>query len=313
MDNYDAHMHFPGDHPDAERLMLDMGLKGLNIAVVETEDDQWRVFADLFREMTDRRPEIWSWCTTFPAPDGKPGAIASIIRGLEHDFRTGAVACKVWKDIGMRARMDGDYLLIDDPLFNPIWDCIEDAGKPVILHIGDPPAAWSSLDDDTPHTRYFRSHPEWHMYGKPGVPSHQELMASRDRLLAARPDITFVGAHLASMADSVSDVADRLRSFGNFHVDLSARYSNLAAQDPTAVAEFFIEYSDRILYGTDTEFRTPLSAMSHDERGEALAACRTTLEDCRRYLGSRDDGCLDLPRDVLNAVMRDNAVAIFER
>jgi hypothetical protein len=153
MDYYDAHMHYPGDHPDAERLMLDIGLKGLNIAVVESEDDQWRVCADLFREMTNHRPEIWSWCTTFPA-SGLDN-IASIVRGLERDFRTGAVACKVWKDIGMRARKDGDYLLIDDPLLSPIWDCIEEAGKPVILHIGDPPAAWLPLGDSTPHARYL--------------------------------------------------------------------------------------------------------------------------------------------------------------
>jgi predicted TIM-barrel fold metal-dependent hydrolase len=312
MDYYDAHMHYPGDHPDAERLMQDIGLKGLNIAVDEFGDEQWRVAADLFREMTDRRPELWSWCTTFPAP--VEGGVASIIRGLEHDFRTGAVACKVWKDIGLRAMKDGGYLLIDDPLFNPIWDCIEDAGKPVILHIGDPPAAWLPLSDDTPHAHYFRNHPEWHVYGKPGVPSHHSLMASRDRLLADRPGIIFVGAHLGSMADSVSDASDRLRRYENFYVDLSARFPNLAEQETSAVREFFTTFPNRILYGTDLEYQTPFSMMSQADREEAIVAGRSILETCRHYLAStQEEGCLALPKDVLKAVMRDNAIALFER
>ena len=46
-------------------------------------------------------------------------------------------------------------------------------------------------------------------------------------------------------------VGNWLRAYPNFHVDICARISDLGRQPYTA-RKFFIEFQDRILFGTDT-------------------------------------------------------------
>ena len=46
---------------------------------------------------------------------------------------------------------------------------------------------------------YFRKNPNFYMYPHPEVPSYEQQLMARDRILERYPELIFVGAHLGSM------------------------------------------------------------------------------------------------------------------
>jgi predicted TIM-barrel fold metal-dependent hydrolase len=165
----------------------------------------------------------------------------------------------------------GEFLMIDDPLFEPIYDYLTKAGVTLLLHIGEPLACWQPLTDNNPYYDYYSRHPEWHMYNRPDYPSHQSLINARDHMVAEHPKLRVVGAHLASLEYDVAEIAKRLERYPNFAVDSSARLLNLTHQDPQLVRRFFRDFSDRLLFGTDIVRQESFAAMSETERQAALA------------------------------------------
>jgi len=93
-------------------------------------------------------------------------------------------------------------MLPDDPLLDPIYAYLADSGKPLLMHIGEPLACWQPLDENNPHRGYYSNHPEWYMYDKPDAPSHQALIAARDRgLTEVTRDGNVVGRTVTSWRD----------------------------------------------------------------------------------------------------------------
>jgi len=65
--------------------------------------------------------------------------------------------------------------MVDDPLFDPIWEFLAHEDRTLLMHIGEPLACWRPLVDDNPHYGYYSKNPQWHMYGKPEYPSHEAI------------------------------------------------------------------------------------------------------------------------------------------
>jgi predicted TIM-barrel fold metal-dependent hydrolase len=271
----DAHVHYNGDHKECLALIEQLDLKLLNVSVAHGPDDPWRDRAKAFRVLAQSHPDRYAWSTTFDEPDGSDDYADRVIAGLEADFQRGAIACKVWKNIGMSARTpSGAFLMVDDPIFDPIYTYLAREDRTLLMHIGEPLACWQPLDERDPHYAYYSTHPEWYMYGKLGYPSHAQLIAARDHVLVKFPQLRVVGAHLGSLEYDVQEVAKRLERYPNFVVDTSARTKDLACQDRTAVRAFFEAYPDRVLFGTDAVIRDSHRAMSQEEREAALARMR---------------------------------------
>mgnify|MGYP001819055332 CR=1 FL=1 len=256
----DAHVHVSADVPDAIALMDEVGVKFLNIAVAHGSG--WRErYHRPFSGLARRDGEHFAWCTSFdlpvfPDPDYADRTIAE----LDRDFTNGAVACKVWKNIGMDLKDEnGQFVQIDHPIFQPILSHLEREERTLIAHLGEPLACWLPLDPGNPHYGYYSQNPEWHLYGRSDYPSHTEIIAARDRILERHPQLKFVGAHLGSLEFDVSEIAARFDRHPNFMVDTSARLGDLMCQDPGKVRSFFLEYSDRILFGTDIVMLEPFT------------------------------------------------------
>jgi predicted TIM-barrel fold metal-dependent hydrolase len=75
-------------------------------------------------------------------------------------------------------------------------------------------------------------------------------LAQRDRVFARHAKTTFVAAHVAEHPENLEDVARLLDTYPNLSVDIGARCAELGRQPYTA-RNFFLKYSDRILFGTD--------------------------------------------------------------
>ena len=135
------------------------------------------------------------------------------IEYLKYAISMGAIAVKVWKNIGMELKDEnGNFVMIDHPRFKPVIEFIIKQGIPLIGHLGEPRNCWLPLEEMTVSSdrSYFSEHPEYHMYLHPEFPSYEEQIGSRDRLLEEYPNLTFVGAHLASLEWSVDELSQRL-------------------------------------------------------------------------------------------------------
>jgi alpha-galactosidase len=318
----DVHMHLHGDMPAfAARAEAD-GFRVLTINVNYGDFPaiaaQQRDAAALVRSFPDRI----AFAATFDAGHSdRPGWVADVERGLDASIAAGAVAVKFWKDIGMQQRdPDGRAVMIDDARFDPLFDWLERRGMPVLGHQGEPRNAWLPLDEMTiaGDRSYFAEHPQYHMAGRKEWPSHEEQVAARDRMLDKHPRLVFVGVHLASLEWDVDRIADFLRRYPNASVDLAARLSHLqlqASRDRDKVRSFFIEFQDRILYGSDYA-----RGDGQSDAEFAAEAHAGWLADWRFLAGSGELRSeefdapfkgLALPRDVIDKVYRENAERIF--
>ncbi|MBN1675721.1 MAG: amidohydrolase family protein [Kiritimatiellae bacterium] len=317
MHHIDAHIHVTADDGSALALLDELDVKLMNVNVAKDVQNTWRRNAAVFERLARAHPARFAWCTALNLPDfDNPGYVDRAIRDLAADFAKGAVGCKFWKNIGMELKKpDGSFLMIDDPLFDPIYAYLADTGKPALMHMAEPRACWEPLDPAKPHYGYYSAHPEWHMYGKPDFPSHAAIVRARDNVLEKHPNVRHIGAHLGSLEYDVAEMAQRLDRYPHFAVDMSARLSDLMVQDRETVRQFFFDYQDRILFGTDVVNRTLFSTMEHAQRQKAVATLREVFEAYFAFLESDTNVAhgqftargLALPTEVLEKVYAANA------
>jgi len=287
----DAHIHYRCAEPPAVAVLDEEDVKTFNICVAAYDpgsDERtraWREQAEDYRRFSQARPDRYAWCASFdlPRPDENPAAYADkAIASLERDFADGALACKVWKNIGMEAKKaDGSWLQIDDPIFTPIFESLERMGKPLLMHIGEPLACWQPIVEGRPHAGYYKANPQWHMHGKEGVLHHRDHIRARDNVVERHPGLKIVGAHFGSLEYDLDEVVKRLDRYPNFAVDTSARMWDAACQDSGKVRDFFARYRDQVLWGTD--FVYPAGAK---DCAAAVARYRDALHRDFQYLES---------------------------
>ncbi len=213
---------------------------------------------DTASEIKKLWPGRFAFFGTFSVDDfGKPGFAENIIRVVDKCMSEGASGIKIWKNIGMVLKdSTGKYVMVDDPIFDPIFKYMETRNIRVIGHLGEPKNCWLPLNEmtDTSNFRYYKANPQYHMYLHPEAPSYYEQINARDNLLRKFPELDFTGAHFASLEWNVDEIAKRLDSFPNLSVDMSARMGHIQYQsisDYEKVRNFLIKYQDRIMYGTD--------------------------------------------------------------
>jgi predicted TIM-barrel fold metal-dependent hydrolase len=229
----------------------------------------------------------------------------------------GSVGVKVWKNIGMVVRNDQNgFIQIDDPVFDPVFNLLEENNIPLCGHIGEPKNCWLPLEEMTVNNdrNYYQRHPQYHMYQHADYPSYEELIQARDHLLDKHPNMKFIGTHLGSMEWSVDEIAKRLDQYPNMAVDLTARISHLQYQslaDWARVRDFFIQYQDRIMYGTDlhvTADQDPVQVKNnaHDTwlRDWQYLVTQDSMEN--NLVNGRFKG-LGLPQEVVDKIYYKNA------
>jgi predicted TIM-barrel fold metal-dependent hydrolase len=232
------------------------------------------------------------------------------IEGLQRSFEHGALAVKIWKNIGMSIRSrSGEYLLPDNAALTPVFEAIQSADKTLIAHLAEPDGAWLPLDKNNPEIAYYSRHPEWHMHGRKGVPAKETILSARDRILERHPKLRVVGCHLGSDEEHWARLGERLNKYPNFAVDVAARVEYLIRGDREQARQFLMKYQDRVLYATD--FTLPSADDSaatkelldtHD-RDWNFFASKGTLRH-----SNVEVPCLGLPEKVLRKIFRENAV-----
>jgi predicted TIM-barrel fold metal-dependent hydrolase len=252
----DVHMHISSDAQYLRKVMDELNMKMNVMTNKGLQADRLKYQIDTAIEICNKYPRYYSWCTTF----GFEGMYESdwierVKKYLKYSFDNGALAVKFWKEIGMQVKnSNGEFIQIDDPIFDPIIDYTKQQGKTLFTHIGDPVDNWLPVGTDGKPCFWYKEGGDItiNRIGKfQGEVSWENLMLARDRMVEKHPDLKIIGCHLLSMPHDVDLVAQRLDRFPNLAVDTSLTVPYLMAQAREKVRAFFIKYQDRILYGLD--------------------------------------------------------------
>jgi len=310
----DAHVHVFKADPAFQAMLERLNLELLNILVMDDtlvyRKQLQPQIADALSLMRSGHGRI-AFCTTFdPYAFDSSSFPADAIRQINQDFTDGAVAVKIWKNIGMEIKdRSGKYIMADDPKFQPIYKDIEAHDRTLLVHQAEPDVAWGPPDPSDPSWSYYRENPQWYVADKPGFPSKQAILAARDRILERNPKLRVVGVHLGSMERSLDDIAQRLDRYPNFAIDMAARMEYLMLMPREQVRNFLIKYQDRILYGTDLDLLATASIP------QALKEWQSTYTRDWKFLAtdeilninSKQLRGLNLPPSVLKKIFHDNA------
>jgi predicted TIM-barrel fold metal-dependent hydrolase len=303
MPKIDAHAHVGALGPDdltAFAAFLERyNMRWLNICVGGMNWERLSGQIDSARKLHQAQPQRLPWATSFnltnwTQPDWAKASAATIAEG----FRDGAVAVKIWKDVGMVLKdPDGSFVMADDPRLDPVYSAVEQAGKTLVAHLGEPRNCWLPLDRMTTESdrSYFAAHPEYHGLLHPEVPDYARQVAARDRMLERHPKLRVVGCHLGSLEYDVDELAKRLDRYPNLAVDLAARLVHLQIQPREKVRALLMKYQDRILYGTDLEFGRGGSGAATDP-GPRLARLGATYESDAAWLATEQDVAVESAR-----------------
>ena len=263
-------------------------------------------------------PKRMSFATTFPVNNfANEDWTENTIAGLKKSFSKGAIAVKIWKNIGMDLRDEkGRFVMVDHVRLDPILDYLVSNNIPLLGHNGEPRDCWLPLDEMTFSQGYYSAHPEYHMYLHPEYPSYQEQIDARDHMLEKHPDLTFMGAHLGSLEWSLEELAKRLDKFPNMYVDLT-RMSNLqlhALKDRNKTRTFFIKYQDRLIYGTDSQINpsSNIAVSKKNIHDRWIREWKFYVTDTKIDL--KDFGTLKglkLPADVIDKIYSKNALRLL--
>jgi predicted TIM-barrel fold metal-dependent hydrolase len=222
-------------------------------------------------------PGMVKFITSFSV-DGfhEQGWAQKALKEIEVGLAAGAVGVKIWKNIGMELKDEkGEFVMLDHPGFDPLFEYFEQNGILVIGHLGEPKNCWLPLEEMTVDSdrEYFSQHPEYHMHLHPDYPSYEDQIRARDNRLKRHPNLKFVGLHLASLEWSVKEVGQWLDRFPNAMTDLAERICHLqyqARENWQGVRDFMVNYQDRIIYGTDVIDDGSLSAEEVANKMEKL-------------------------------------------
>ena len=254
---YDAHIHY---HTFDDLYVRKAKKNNINLLAINTDFDILPIDTqfEISQFLHQRYPQSFDFMCTFNASTFLSKTFAEdAIEQIKKSMAAGAKGVKIWKNIGMLLKNDaGQFIMADDSVFDPIYAFLEKEKIPLLAHLGEPRNCWLPLERMASGMglEYFSKNPHFHMYLHPEVPSYEQQIMARDRLLERYPELIFIGAHLGSMEWNLEEVAKRFDQFPNFYIDLSNRFAYIFDQtlrNRNDVIDFFETYQNRILYGSD--------------------------------------------------------------
>jgi predicted TIM-barrel fold metal-dependent hydrolase len=323
----DVHVHLSGDGVRRlEKLMSQYGfdhvinlsggtpLRGLQeqLAAAKSAPGKITVFTTLAYEQVQR--------------PGYGKRMAELVR-IAHS--QGARGLKIAKALGLGLPTPDERLMpVDDPGLDPVFEAAGELGMPVAIHSGDPKAFWLPVDKKNERYDELKAHPGWALHGEP-VPSFDEILNQLERRIARHPKTNFISVHFGNCAEDPDRVARMLRRYPNMFIDTAARIPEMGRHPPGKMREFFIEFQDRILFGSDLGVGpegTPLFLGSEGESPPTAKEQELFFSATHRYFETADKSFdhptpiqgnwkisgVNLPRAVLEKVYAKNAIRLLK-
>ena len=179
------------------------------------------------------------------------GWTANAVKQLELDVQHGANGLKIFKTLGMEAKdSKGNYVAVDDPRLDAIWEKCGDLKIPVLIHTADPKPFWDAPDEHNERWLELKTHPDRKRNDHDPAP-WQTLINEQHNIFRKHPNTHFIAAHFGWYANDLDHLSKLLDSLPNVYVEFGAVIAELGRQ-PRRAKQFFIQYQDRILFGKDS-------------------------------------------------------------
>jgi uncharacterized protein len=302
----DVHAHVyaetPQDVSDWVRTMDETGLER-TIVLTGATGPEFDRLVELYLKPYPNRFQLYCGIDTrdLNAADFSARAVRELVRCYEKGARgVGEVSDKGW-GIGGSGKSPlprAQRLHPDDARLDAFWEKCAELGLPVNLHIADHPSCWQPLGPNQERTGDFQT---FNLHGK-DVPSYDELLSMRDRMLERHPKTKVITCHLSNQGNDLEALAKVMDRYPNLTLDISARDYELGRQ-PRAAVKFLQKYSERVLFGTD---------MGRDKI--VYTGWWRLLESADEFIPGRvwwRYYGLELPPELLEKLYRTNALRIL--
>ena len=241
-------------------IQYEQELKRLNVRHVVNLDGVWgHEFIQMMKHTEDLKHMISTFVWIDVSKIDEPDFSEQVKTHLTEAYAKGARGIKMWKVISLNQKdKAGNYIRTDDDRLQVVYETAAELNIPILIHIADPVAFFLPIDEVNERYEELGANPDW-AFGKPDQYSFHELMEMQDNMIRKNPKTNFIVAHFGSYAENLDHVAQRLDQFPNMYIDIAARIAELG-RVPYSSREFFLKYSNRILYGTDC---TPTNLKAH--------------------------------------------------
>jgi predicted TIM-barrel fold metal-dependent hydrolase len=216
-------------------------------------------------------------------------------------MKKGYAGYKMWFAPYQRRLQEGENGIkyFDDPANEPVLEAMENAGMICAsVHIADPNGPYGDRGKWCADPVEF-----WRM------------QLGLERVLQRHPNLVVVAAHGSWLVcqDAQLDFLRYLfKTYPNFYVDLAAtdQYYSLVSYDN--LRNLFMEYSDRILFGTDIgRLKTEETGKLADRYAKSFRILETSDTVKGGFFGDNNIKGLNLPKEVLEKIYYRNAVKIY--
>ncbi|MFH0939759.1 MAG: amidohydrolase family protein [Planctomycetota bacterium] len=197
---------------------------------------------------------------------------------------------------------------VDSAYFSSYFARMEETRLPILWHVNDPEEFW-----DPATTPYWAKERGWG-YGPEHIQKEAQY-AEIDRLLLRHPKLNIIFAHFYFLSADLPRATRFLDAHPSVNFDLAPgiEYLYNLSRDPEMARDFFIKYTDRIVFGTDI-----MSTQTLAEASARAGIVRRWLETDDEYrvpsdadflLGKPEDGILrglKLPEVALDHIYKKN-------
>ncbi len=202
---------------------------------------------------------------------------------------------------------------IDSDYYDAMFARIEELGLPMVWHVADPDEFWNP--DTTPD---WAKANDWGYHPTDVTP--EMVYAEVANVLKRHPKLKVIFAHFFFMSKHLPEAAELFDTYPGVHFDLTPgieMYTVMSLKHQEA-REFFIKYSDRIVFGTD--IMADQDVPGAGARSEIVTRWLTTDDqygvpaEADYLLGETGSGNmhgLKLPDEVVEKILRGNIQRLF--
>ncbi|MFW9864471.1 MAG: amidohydrolase family protein [Candidatus Thorarchaeota archaeon] len=201
-------------------------------------------------------------------------------------------------------KIDPPKIRLSDPFFKSIFAKIAELGLILLIHVSDPDLWYEKVYQ--PVSRYG---------------TKREHIEDFEEILSSFPNLKVQQAHFGSQPEHLENLARWFELYPNYYIDTSsARWmARELGRYPKNAREFFIKFSDRILFGTDIvqDRNKPISDYYRTRYFTFQALLETKIRDLPLPFPDPENdnntkiNGLDLPQDVLKKIYWENARRLY--
>jgi hypothetical protein len=298
---FDAHTHI-GDPKDLSKMIefeREFGIKA-QLAIVHTPES--------IPAAKNLDSNGFIFARYLPTGETTRYNVPLLLDEIAHLRERGYSLAKMWFGPRWRDFVENpsNSFRVDDERLTPAFEALEDNEIPLLIHVADPDTYFAQQYTDTSK------------YG-----TKEGNLAQLGHLLNRHRKLRFQLAHMGSQPEihRLDNLGAWLDKYPHIVVDTaSSRWmARELSKDPEKARNFFIRYSDRILFGTDlSSNRGPREAFAGrydaqrtlyetDVRHEPLPIEDPDTKD----IGGTFINGLDLPVSVLKKIYWENAMRVY--